>query len=445
MAAPYTTGFLGMRGSGSFSADERPKNYRELILHLFPNGAAPLTAILSKMASERTDDPEFNWFEKTLASQRATGTPGQFVYIDSGLSTAYAYATHGATYGKSGGVLYVKVSDADANHFRKNHEVEFRDTDRPDNRVQSIVLDVVKAGASSYLVVQLIEDDGGSGDPTNYNLGTCDVVVVSGNAQPEGANLPDAITYDPNPRKNYTQIFVTPLSITRTAKRTRLRTEDAYARAKAEALQLHSIEMEQAFLNGALSIGTGSNGQIRRTTKGISRWIREAGVRSDFRYDSAFSGKKWISAGEYWLEEKLYQISVWNDNRELLGLCGYKVLQGINRIARTNGQFVVSTKTKAYGINVTELQLGGLVLNLIDHPLFNREPSDQDRLLIFDPRKLVYRFIDDTMFLKDPGEKIAGYTKRDATDEAFLTEAGLEVHHAQAMAELSGFSYDSLV
>lgn len=51
---------LGLRGTGDFSTDERPKNWRETLLYLFPNGDAPLTALLAKMKSEATDDPEFN-------------------------------------------------------------------------------------------------------------------------------------------------------------------------------------------------------------------------------------------------------------------------------------------------------------------------------------------------------------------------------------------------
>jgi len=52
-----TTGFLGMRGDGDWVADQRPLNWRQQILYLYPNGMAPLTAILSMMDSESVDDP----------------------------------------------------------------------------------------------------------------------------------------------------------------------------------------------------------------------------------------------------------------------------------------------------------------------------------------------------------------------------------------------------
>ena len=54
----------GLRGTGDWGTDERPKNFREYILWRDPNGMAPLTALLSKMGSETTDDPEFSWWEE---------------------------------------------------------------------------------------------------------------------------------------------------------------------------------------------------------------------------------------------------------------------------------------------------------------------------------------------------------------------------------------------
>ena len=37
----------GLRGSGEFSTDFRPKNYRELFTLMEPNGNAPLNALLA--------------------------------------------------------------------------------------------------------------------------------------------------------------------------------------------------------------------------------------------------------------------------------------------------------------------------------------------------------------------------------------------------------------
>jgi hypothetical protein len=58
-----SSGIAGLRGSGTgdYAADERPKNFREMILWRDPNGGTPLTALMSKMKTEAVDDPEFSW------------------------------------------------------------------------------------------------------------------------------------------------------------------------------------------------------------------------------------------------------------------------------------------------------------------------------------------------------------------------------------------------
>ena len=56
----------GVRGTGEFSSDFRPKNYRELFTLLEPNGNAPLNALLSFGSSESTDDPEYKNFRDEL-------------------------------------------------------------------------------------------------------------------------------------------------------------------------------------------------------------------------------------------------------------------------------------------------------------------------------------------------------------------------------------------
>ena len=52
-------GFLGLRGTGDWATDQRPKSWRDGILYLYPNGMAPLTAMTAKLKSQKVDDPQF--------------------------------------------------------------------------------------------------------------------------------------------------------------------------------------------------------------------------------------------------------------------------------------------------------------------------------------------------------------------------------------------------
>src|SRR5215510_5179918 len=66
---------IGLRDTSGFTTPgERPQNWRETLLLLYPNSAeaakAPLTALTSLMKEASTDDPHYHWFTKTLDDRR---------------------------------------------------------------------------------------------------------------------------------------------------------------------------------------------------------------------------------------------------------------------------------------------------------------------------------------------------------------------------------------
>lgn len=426
--------FLGMRGNGDWVADQRPKNWREVILMLYPNGAAPLTGILSKLGSEKTDDPEFNWWTKSLPTQRATVTG---VYTDAGLSVAYV---SGAT---SGATLYVKMSAADITQFREGHQVLLRDASDLTVDVNVKVIGRTVNGASSFLSCYLLEADDNS---TAGDLSDCDTALVVGNINPEGGAMPDSIAYDPVKWYNYTQIFRTPLSMTRTAMQTRLRTGEQYKEAKREALELHSIEMEKAFLFGIPTERTGANGKPERTTLGIIPAIKGSqtgmggpgGTVSNYTLATGYSGKTWLNGGEEWLDAQLETIFRYGSG-EKLAFCGSSVLLAINSLIKNNADYELMPATESYGIRVTKWQSVFGTINFMNHPLFSYEATMRNSCVIIEPKDIKTRVIQDTMFKADKSYKEGGWTNRDGIDEEFLTELGLEYHHPIGWAYLNGF------
>src|SRR3972149_3979638 len=210
-------GFLGMRVTGSWPANVQPENYRQLLLLFNPNGTAPLLAIQSFLKTESTDDITIHWATKTLATQRATGTAGSFVYTDSALATPYVSG------GVAGNILYVKVTLAFSNHFRAGHTVLARlSTDyRKDTHAR--VVAVTKNGASSYVTIKLRE-----ADPVSGGLALVDTLLVIGNSSDEAGTAPASISYDPEQLDNLCQTFWTTLEISRRMLNTKLRFFDAY-------------------------------------------------------------------------------------------------------------------------------------------------------------------------------------------------------------------------
>jgi len=422
-------GFLGMRGNDDWATNQRPKNWRQGILYLFPNGDAPLTALLSVAKEERVDDPEYNWWDKGLAAQAGTVAS---VYLEASLTNEYT------TGGADGDTLYAKVALAVANEFREGHVVLLRNTSNYTDDTVAKVTGVLKNGASSYIACKLLE-----ADATTTGIADCDRILIIGNLNAEGAAMPDAIAYDPTRYYNYTQIFRSPLDITRTARRTRLRTGDAYKEAKREALQLHSVEMEKAFLWGIRTENTGDNSKPERTTWGLIDFIRDSGgVSSNYTTEADFNDVAWIDGGEEWLDAQLEEIFRYG-SEERMAFCGSTALLAIARIVKEYGNYEFGPSTTSYGIRLREwvTPFGSIMLKR--HPLFSYETTNRRQIVIFDPADLRYRFIDDTTFYDDPAKKNTGWTRRDGTKEEWLTECGLEMHHPTKMGYLNGVGSDN--
>ena len=365
-----------------------------------------------------------------MAAQGGTVTQ---VYTDI-LSTAYT------TGGSSGDTLYVNVAEAVADEWRVGHQALLRNTANYADDTNAKVTAVTKNGSSSYITVDLLEDD-----PTTTGIADCNRILIIGNVNAEGAAMPDAIAYDPVKYTNYTQIFRTPLEITRTARKTFLRTGDAYKEAKREALQLHGIEMEKAFMWGVSSEGTGDNGKPERTTQGLVAHIRSNSTLStvsDFTTQTTWTDVTWLDAGEEWLDTQLEAIFRYGGD-ERLALVGSGTLLQINKLVKEYGNYDFTPKTTSYGIRVMEWVTPFGVIHMKRHPLFSYEVTNRNTMVIFDPQDIRYRFIDDTMFYDDPAKKNTGWSRRDGTKEEYLTEAGLEYHHPEKTGYLNGFGSDN--
>ena len=428
--------FLGMRGTGDWATDQRPKNWREGILHEYPNGMAPLTALMSKMKEASVDDPEFYWWTKPLPTQAGAIVAGE-IYTDAAMSSACGDAS------AAGAVFYVKVAEAVAEQFRAGHQVLMRDTSDYEVDVNAKVMAVQKNGASSCITIKLLEADDNS---STHGMSDVDRILIIGNLNPEGGAMPNAISRDPTKIYNYTQIFRSPLELTRTARLTKLRTGDAYIEVKREALEMHSIEMEKAFIWGIRTENVGSNGKPERTTRGLIDVIKTYAPEnvSDFSLDSDYSGDTWLASGEEWLDDKL-RVMFRYGKREKLVFAGDGALLAINRLAKSSGQFQLTPATKSYGIQVTEWQTAFGKINIVTHPLFSYETTNQYSMVVFEPENLKYRYITDTTFYKDPDKQNTGWTRKDGTSEEFLTECGMEYYFPTGWGYLNGVGKDNVV
>ena len=432
--------FLGMRGTGDWVSGQRPMNWREQILYLYPNGSAPLTAILSMMGSEAVDDPQFHWWTQ---EQSAVGGAVSGVFTLPDLSVAYAGG------GVVADVLYVRIATTLANRIREGHQILLRDS--ADYRVDVVgkVTGVSRGTLVSVLSVKLLEDDDNSIDlGGTADLQDCDTFKIIGNINPEGGEMPDAIALNPVKVYNLTQIFRTPLSMTRTALKTKLRTPQQRQKAKAEALEMHSWEMELAFLWGIRTENIGDNGKPERTTMGVINFIRQYAAANcdDYTLNATYAGQTWAAGGETWLKNMLERIFRYGASEKLV-LCGSGFLLGLDALANAGAQVNVQPGQKVYGMEITKWLTPFGTVNLKTHPLFSYDATTRNMGVVLEPKELSYRYIDDTTFYGESSQKqhSEGYGQRrvDGINEEFLTEAGLEFGLPQKCGVLNGVGLDN--
>ena len=429
MAVLTVDPLLGLRGTTDFTTGQRPEDWRGMIARLFPNGDMPLTALTNTMKSSKAKDPRFHWSKKNLPSQNADLVDSG-IYIDVSLATAYVSG------GVTNDVVYAKIAAADMSNFRVGHAISIRKGDD----ARGDVMTELQAKGVNYLQLGLLQNA-----DTTVDLNVADVVGVRSNANPEGGNRPDAISYRPEEFDNYTQIFRNSLDITRTAKETTLRTGDAYQEDKRDALELHGIEIEKGLIWGVKALLTGSNGKPKRYTDGLINTIKvnvSANV-SDFRFDTAFSGKTWAESGKDWLDTRLETIFRYGD-RIKFTFVGSLTLKAISDLAQLYGTVNLEPGVTSFGmkVNIWIHSAGEIVLK--QHPLFQDTDADRRSMVVFEPRHLEYKFITDTVFIPDVS-KGGGDLGKDSTAEEYLTECGLQYDFVEGTGYLSGFGLNNTV
>lgn len=394
---------LGLRGSGDFTTDERPKNFRETILWRYPNGQAPLTALMAKMASESVDDAEYNWWEEeltalrlTLAAQVGNTTTANTLSLGSTGSDAYSFVT--------GDILMVETPTLDPNN-------------------------------AEYMVVASDPTSTGTITVTRAALGTTVSTVITsaflvkiGNAFREGTTSPSASGRQPTKLYNYTQIFKTAYEITRTGKQTATRTGDPLKNERKRKMHDHAVAMELAFLFGKrLETTTGaSSGRPIRYTGGLRSFL-STNV-------TAFAA----TATENGLMSFLDGVFSYNSSagNERLLLCGSSFARSLGNLCKAQMQLQTGEVVKVYGMDMQKVVLPLGTLYIKSHPLMNVVAGLAKSAFIIDPSGIKYRHMQDTKH-----EDNIQANDADETKGQWLTEAGIEVHHEKTMGFIQNFYY----
>jgi hypothetical protein len=369
----------GMRGTGQFGVDFRPKNYRELFTLLEPNGNAPLNALLAMGSSESTDDPEFKNFRDELP-ERVLTVSGAIASTSTGTITVAAsddnkYAIAGAILiNATTGEVMQATADTTANSVTVTRNI----------------------GATSYQIA-----DGAK-------------LFVAGYAGAEGGKTPTPLSWDASVISNYTQIFRTAFSVTETMKHTYLRTGSKLEESATKALKIHMSDIERAMFFGIKNETNGSTNAPTRYTGGLLNTI-------DNVIDCAsFSTANTMTEDTF--DETLITSIFKYGSSQKIAFVGAKVANHLQQFGKNRWKPIQLSGT--YGVSLTQYTTfaGDLMVHL--HPQFRQIPGMDSSMVVIDFPYLRYRYLDgrDTQLLENRQNN-----DEDLVKHEYLTECGLEL------------------
>lgn len=435
---------LGLIGTEDYAAN-RFKNPRRKIFYDYPNGAAPLTGLLSLMDEEDSDDPEFSWFEKRKKAQR-TETKSQGVgggpLLDAG------GVDLGATATLTAGTAYQLVVDANE-EFRVGHIFRVLLTYTAQTGTKEIhgrVLDLVSTDKIKFtpLVTQTAIDNTLTTDNIDKE------VLVIGSAYAQGAvGSSEAVYFEPIEPLNYCQIFRSEFSITGTALKTSARYDETgpYKDKSKEASLNHMVELERAFMFGTRSKSIDSTTNLPTYTTGGVLWHLQQWEAADSAYRGGTGAaavtadsddlKRIINNTSGTLNEKAYdgyleRVFRTTNNRanEKLCLCGNQFLMVVNQLYRSKSVLNADLPmTETYGMSVVRHLTPFGTLFYKTHPLYNENAALRASALILDVPNLKYRYVQgrDTDLLKNRQPNNADYRM-----DEWLGECGTEIRFPEA-------------
>lgn len=438
---------LGLLNTESAGID-RLKNFRRMVFYNYPNGTAPLIALLSMLKEESTNDPEFSIYEKRLAEQRTLSTvattAGTWSAAGSDTDTAspYSPAVNGTA----------RIHVADSTRFRVGHIIQVTShpiTTGGTTNVKAIVTSIV-AGVTTKMEVRFLQ---AYTSLSNVAPSVGLEVLVIGNAAAEGQVGAALAPYEtPLNLKNYTQIFRTPFQFTGTVLKTGLkydRTGPYKDKAKDATLQ-HAMEMEKAFLFGVQQLYIDpTTGLPTRLTGGVEWFLQQWEAGSAYGNTAATvdtdDNKRIINnaAGSMNLStfngymERLFRVTS-NQAQEKLCLCGSGYLARINDmfVGRTVLKLDMEAKQKFGWDVVTHLLPWGSV-HYKTAPLFSQNATLRNSALYLDVWNLSYRYMDgrDTQLLKMRQPNNADYR-----EDEWLGECGMELRFPESHMFIKNFT-----
>lgn len=387
------TAIQGLRGTGQFSTDFRPTNYRELFTLLEPNGSAPLQALLSMTGTETTDDPKYNHYRDELPDRKMV--------------------VNGAVASTSTTAVAVVTNNDDTNFVVPGAIIVNVDTG-----------EVMRTTARSGDNITVERNIGG----TTHQIADAANLIIGGFADIEGGSAPTAISFDPTMDFNFTQIFKTAVQVTGTLQNTYLRTGDKEQEQLTKALKMHMSDIERAMFFGKRAEVNGSTASPLRFTGGLRNSI--TGVTDGASYGASSNV---ITEKEF--DRLLIENIFAYGGNEKVAFCGARVISNLMEIGKNRWQ--PTQIDNAYGVSLSRYTTYAGDLLVYMHPMFRQIPTMDKEMIILDMNEIKYRCMQgrDTQLIRD-----IQAPDFDGVKHMYMTDCGLEMLQSKVHHRIKGWS-----
>ena len=386
----------GLRGTGQFTTDFRPTNYRELFTLLEPNGTAPLQALLAMTSSEGTDDPKYNHFRDEL--------PNRTIVVNGALNSSATTLTFDNDSDDEGFIVKGTVIH---NHTTGENLLVTADANTSANTV------AISRGFGGSTAAAVADDE---------------VLSIAGFADQEGGTAPTAISFDPTTDYNYTQIFKTAVQVTGTLQNTYLRTGDKEQEQLTKALKLHMGDIERAFFFGTRAEANGSTASPTRSTGGLMSLITNI---TDCASATATTNKMTEKEFDRFLVEDIFAFG----SNEKIAFAGPRCISNMMEIGKNRWQ--PTQIDNAYGVAFTRYTTFAGDLLVYMHPMFRQISALSQEMIILDMNHLNYRYMNgrDTQLIRDVQSN-----DFDGVKHMYMSECGLEMTHSKVHHRIKNWS-----
>jgi len=366
------SGLAGIRGTGDWGTDERPKDFRESILFYNPNGTAPIFALTGKAGKKTVTDPQFFWWSEPNTLWRSVTSLGGGSLAAG--DTTFTIASTDPTSTTPG------ASWSTATHLKSGDLIRIEPTaDVPGFSQEIVQVDTVLSD-TQFTAIR------GAAGTTPGTIADATGLSLIGSAFAEGTGAPRAVSRNPIKYTNFTQIFKDTYELTGTVTETFARTGDPWSNDKKRKMFDHARAIEEAILYSVPSETTGTNGKPLRTMGGLRNFIPTNATPNTAITNTTV----WTVGGTVATNtpptpttvfsildaiEPVFDIDTEGGDTRIM-FAGNQAIVELNKIlqASTNLRINFSEEIRIYGLDFKELILPRGRILIRSHPLLSRHP-----------------------------------------------------------------------